>query len=223
MRGDGGGEEGAWPGAAGRASPPPFAHVVDDEPTARLAALRALAGAGFGTEGHASGDAFLATAGAPPGLRFGCVLLDLRLPGTDGLGVMREMAARGLALPVVVVTAHADVRTAVRAMQAGATDLLEKPCRPRDLVDAAKAALARGGEAAARVASLTPREREVLRGLVAGRQNKVIAKELGLSHRTVEIHRANAMARLGARSLPEAVRTALLAGLRPPPGGGGVA
>jgi two-component system response regulator FixJ len=136
------------------------------------------------------------------------------------------MPGRGLRLPVVVVTAHGDVPLAVQAMKAGACDFIEKPCGGAELIGAAEAALARGDEnlarereaaqAAARVAALTRREAEVLAGLVAGQQNKVIAIELGLSHRTVEIHRANVMTRLGARSLSEAVRIAMLAGVAPP-------
>ncbi len=155
---------------------------------------------------------------------FGCVLLDLRMPGMDGLAVQREMAARGIKLPVVVVTAHGDVALAVQAMKAGACDFIEKPYDADVILQAAEAALARGDEerarardaeeAASRVAALTPREAEVLQGLVAGQSNKVIAFDLGVSPRTVEVHRANLMAKLGARNLSEAVRIALSAGLR---------
>lgn len=192
-----------------------LAHVVDDEPAFRASAARALEEAGICAEEHRSGDAFLRAADSRDGLAFGCVLLDLRMPGTDGLGVLRGMAARGIALPTVLVTAHASVSVAVEAMRAGAVDLVEKPCRPDALVAAAEAALAGPGAARARVARLSPREREVLRGLVEGRQNKEIALALGLSHRTVEIHRANLLRRLGARTLAEAVRVALDAGMRP--------
>lgn len=203
------------------------AHVVDDEAPVRRSLGLLLRAAGFQVHLHGSGEAFLHEA---PRLPFGCVLLDSRMPGLDGLGVLRAMAARGLRLPVVVVTAHGDVPLAVQAMKAGACDFIEKPCGGAELIGAARAALVRGDEemarrreaqeAASRLGALSRREAEVLAGLVAGKQNKVIALELGLSHRTVEIHRANVMARLGARSLSEAVRIALLAGMSPPGGAG---
>ena len=202
-------------------------HVVDDDAAVRRSLALLLRSAGYAVEAHESGDMFLRAASAPNGLRPGCVLLDMRMPGMDGLAVQREMAARGLGLPVVVVTAHGDVPLAVQAMRAGASDFIEKPYGGEAIIRATEAALARGdedrarareaSEAAARVAALTPRELEVLRGLVAGRQHKVIAYDLGISPRTVEIHRANVMDKLGARSLAEALRTALAAGLAPTP------
>ncbi len=198
-------------------------HVVDDEAVVRRSLALLLQSANFECQGHASGEAFLQAARA--GLAFGCVLLDIRMPGLDGIGVLHEMAKRGLRLPVVVVTAHGDVQLAVDAMKAGAYDFLEKPYTAEAMLSAVEAALRHGdeamerarekAEAAARVASLTPREAEVLQGLLAGRQNKVIAIDLGLSPRTVEIHRANLMSKLGASSLSEAVRLALTAGLDP--------
>ena len=170
-----------------------------------------------------SGEAFLRAANAT--LPFGCVLLDIRMPGLDGLAVLREMAARGLRLPVVVVTAHGDVPLAVEAMRIGACNFIEKPYAAATILGAVEAAFGRGDEtmerareataAATRVATLTPRELEVLHGLIAGRQNKVIARDLGLSPRTVEVHRANLMAKLQAGSLSEAVLIALGAGLAP--------
>lgn len=201
------------------------AYVVDDEATVRRSLALLLRSAEFTVQDFECGDAFLRAAAALP---FGCVLLDLRMPGMDGLAVQREMVARGVKLPVVVVTAHGDVALAVQAMKAGACDFIEKPYDAEVILQAAEAALARGDEerarardaeaAASRVAALTPREAEVLQGLVAGRSNKVIAFDLGLSARTVEIHRANLMSKLGARSLSEAVRIALSAGL----GAGGI-
>jgi two-component system response regulator FixJ len=146
------------------------------------------------------------------------------MPGMDGFAVQREMASRRLPHSVVVITAHGYVPAAVRAMKEGACDFIEKPFRGEEILSAAEAALRRGvnaqaearmaAEAAARVATLSPRETEVLRGLVSGRQNKVIAQDLGISPRTVEIHRGNLMAKLGVRSLPEAVRLALAAGAK---------
>ncbi|GAA0566382.1 response regulator FixJ [Craurococcus roseus] len=205
------------------------AHVVDDDAAVRRSLALLLRSAGFSVQVHESGEAFLkaAESAAPAGgLPFGCVLLDLRMPGMDGIAVQREMAARGLGLPVVVVTAHGDVPLAVQAMRAGASDFIEKPYGGEAIIQAAEAALARGdedrarareaAEAAARVAALTAREADVLRGLLAGRQNKVIARDLGISPRTVEIHRANLMDKLGVQSLSEALRTALAAGWAPP-------
>jgi two-component system, LuxR family, response regulator FixJ len=200
-----------------------FVHVVDDDAAVRRSLALLLRSAGFAVETYESGDMFLRAASTPEGLRFGCVLLDLRMPGMDGFAVQREMAARGLGLPVVVVTAHGDVPLAVQAMRAGASDFIEKPYAGEAIIRAAEAAFARGEEerarsreaadAAARVSALTPREADVLRGLVAGRQNKVMARDLGISPRTVEIHRANLMEKLGVGSLSEAVRLALAAGL----------
>ncbi|MCB4823570.1 response regulator transcription factor [Roseicella aerolata] len=200
-------------------------HVVDDEAMVRRSLTLLLQAAGIEARSYGSGEDFLRA--AENGLPFGCVLLDIRMPGMDGLAVLRAMAARGLQLPVVVVTAHGDVPLAVEAMKAGACDFIEKPYAGATILRAVEAALGRGDEAlerareateaAARLATLTPRETEVLQGLVAGRQNKVIALDLGLSPRTVEIHRANVMAKLRAGSLSEAVRIALAAGLPPAP------
>lgn len=198
------------------------AYVVDDEPTVRRSLALLLRSAGFTAQDFDCGEAFLRAAA---GLPFGCVLLDLRMPGMDGLEVQREMAARGVALPVVIVTAHGDIALAVQAMKAGACDFIEKPYKADAILQAVEAALARGDEerartrdaenAAALVAALTPRESQVLQGLLAGHPNKIIAFGLSVSPRTVEIHRANVMAKLGARSLSEAVRIALSAGLKP--------
>lgn len=196
------------------------AYVVDDEPTVRRSLAVLLRSADFTVQDFDCGEAFLRAAASLP---FGCVLLDLRMPGMDGLAVQRGMAAQGIKLPVVVVTAHGDVALAVQAMKAGACDFIEKPYDADVILQAAEAALARGDEerarardaeeAASRVAALTPREAEVLQGLVAGQPNKIIAFDLGVSPRTVEVHRAKLMAKLGARSLSETVRIALCAGL----------
>ena len=201
-----------------------IAYVVDDELLVRRSLVLLLGSAGFPVQAFGSAEEFLRAAGL--GLPFGCVLLDIRMPGMDGMALLREMAVRGLRLPVVVVTGHGDVPLAVSAMKAGACDFIEKPYTGEAILLATEAALGRGdeeqarareaAEAAARLATLTPRETDVLLGLVAGRQNKVIALDLGLSPRTVEMHRANAMTKLGARSLSEAVRLALSAGLQAP-------
>jgi two-component system response regulator FixJ len=144
----------------------------------------------------------------------------------DGLAVQRAMVQRRLLHPVILITGHGDVPAAVKAMKSGVCDFIEKPFSGEDILHAVAAALERGSavqaearkvaEAKARIATLSAREGEVLQALVAGRQNKVVALDLGISPRTVEIHRGNLMAKLGVRSLPEAVRLALAAGMKPP-------
>ncbi len=219
--------------------PPPLVHVVDDDDAMRRSLALLLRAAGYAAEAHASAEALLsalerATAAPPPGAppappRPACAVVDVLMPGgMDGIALQAELARRGSVLPVVVVTGHADVPLAVRAMRAGAVDFVEKPYPKERILAAVGEALeaaasapapARGhgpaaaAAAAARVAALTPRERMVLRSLVLGRPNKVIAHELGISPRTVEAHRAAIMEKLGVRSLAEAVRLALAAGL----------
>ncbi|PWS35469.1 DNA-binding response regulator [Falsiroseomonas bella] len=198
-------------------------HVVDDESAARRSLSLLLEAAGFGVETFPSAEAFLRA--AHDGLPFGCVLLNPRMAGLDGPALQHAMAEQRLVHPVIVITAHGDVGMAVRAMKAGACDVIEKPFCAEDvlravaealrLADAALEEARRVAEAEARVATLSARETEVLQGLVAGQQNKMIAQDLGISPRTVEIHRGNLMAKLGARSLPEAVRIALAAGVIP--------
>lgn len=204
-----------------------IAYVVDDEEVVRRSLVLLLRSAGFAARAFPSGAAFLRA--SAEGLPFGCVLLDLRMPDLDGLSVQRQIVAQGLDLPVIIVTAHGDVPLAVEAMKLGASDFIEKPYDGEALLQAAAHALARGAEARARsqeateaaerIATLTARELEVLQGLITGKQNKEIARGLGLSPRTVEIHRANVMEKLGVRSLPEAVRIALSAGLAARNGG----
>jgi two-component system response regulator FixJ len=197
----------------------PVVHIVDDDEAVRRSLALLLNSCGHASATYDSAETFLAALdGAPPG----CVIIDIRMPGMDGLALQRELRRRDSDLPVVIVTGHADVSLAVLAMKAGAVDFIEKPYSDRDLLRAVNAALirlqdARQHEAAAhsaavRMALLTPRERDVLRLLVSGCANKVIAHELGISPRTVEIHRANVMDKLGSKSVAEAVRTALLSG-----------
>jgi two-component system, LuxR family, response regulator FixJ len=152
------------------------------------------------------------------------VLLDLKMPEMDALELQTRLNRLGFRLSVIVMTGHGDVQTAVRAMKAGAVDFIEKPFDDERLIAAIEAALAGSGlvsrdreaaEAAERIATLSRREREVLDALVAGRQSKVIAHDLGLSVRTVEVHRARMMERLGTNRLAGAVRLAVLAGLAP--------
>jgi two-component system response regulator FixJ len=156
-----------------------------------------------------------------PELEPGCILLDIRMPGMDGLEAQEALRSRGVTLPVIIMTGHGDVSLAVQAMKAGAVDFIEKPFEKAVLLSAIDQALDRlkrsaasreqTDEALVRLQALTPREREVLDGLAKGLPNKTIAYDLGISPRTVEIHRANLMSKLGARSLSEALRLAFAA------------
>lgn len=195
-------------------------HVVDDEASVRRSVGFLLRTSGFDARTYESGTAFLREVRTAPA---GCVLLDIRMPEIDGLEVQRRMAEMGVALPVIVLTGHGDVPIAVQAMKQGATDFLEKPFEKARLLRALEFAFDRlerrqsaevsEHEATVRLAALTPRERDVLQGLARGFPNKTIAYDLGISPRTVEVHRANVMAKLEARSLSEALRSAFAAGL----------
>jgi two-component system response regulator FixJ len=193
-------------------------HVVDDDPAVRRSLEQLLESAGFRSVIYETAPGFL---DAAPTLTAGCVLLDIRMPEMDGLELQARLNRLGFRPSVIVMTGHGDVQTAVRAMKAGAVDFIEKPFDDERLIAAIEAALAGSGqvsrdrEAAERIATLSRREREVLDALVAGRQSKVIAHDLGLSVRTVEVHRARMMERLGTRRFAEAVRLAVLAGLAP--------
>ncbi len=191
-------------------------HVVDDDEAVRDSLQMLLEASGYSVISYPSGDAFLANL---PATADGCLLIDVRMPGRGGLDVQEELQARGIALPVVVMTGHGDVPLAVRAMRAGAIDFIEKPYSDETILGNVERALAmvaatreQDAESAgivARMASLTQRERQVLDGLVAGRPNKVIAFDLSISPRTVEIHRARVMEKMRAKSLSELVRMAL--------------
>ncbi|MEA3390944.1 response regulator FixJ [Sphingobium sp. CCH11-B1] len=200
-------------------SEPYTIYVVDDDEAIRRSLSFMLRTSGHMVRLFTGGLEFLKEAGAlPPG----CVLLDVRMPDMDGLEVQRELRARGITLPVVIMTGHGDVDMAVAAMKAGASDFIEKPFEKAALlacIEAAKTlslaergAMARAEEARARLNILTDRERDVLDGLVQGLPNKTIAYDLGISPRTVEIHRANLMQKLEVKSLAEALRIAFHAG-----------
>jgi FixJ family two-component response regulator len=190
--------------------------VVDDDEAVRASVAMLLESVALKVETFASARAFLDawTADRP-----GCLVLDLRMPGLSGLELQEQLAARGSRLPIVFLTGHGDVPDAVAAMRRGAVDFLRKPFRDQDLLDRIQQALeldrARRADAEergrirARLERLTPREREVLERVVAGAPNKVIAGELGLSERTVEIHRSRVMAKMEATSLAELVRLVL--------------
>jgi two-component system response regulator FixJ len=197
-------------------------HLVDDEAAIRRSASFMLKVSGFEVVSYASGGEFLSAAGsATPG----CVLLDIRMPGIDGLGVQRAMNERGIALPVIMLTGHGDVTLAVRAMKAGAVDFIEKPFEKSALLDAIAKGFDRldkadrlglsAADAIVRLATLTGRERDTLEGLVRGHPNKTIGHDLGISPRTVEIHRANLMNKLSVVSLSELLQIAFAAGVGP--------
>jgi two-component system response regulator FixJ len=192
-------------------------HLIDDDEGVRQAVAFLLATAGFAVRVYESGTAFLQ---ALPMLQAGCIITDIRMPGMDGLELQRQLRARNVTLPVIVITGHADVPLAVEAMKAGAVDLIEKPFSDETLLCSIRAAIDRHavnaeryGELTAirnRIATLSSREREVLDGLLAGLPNKTIAYDLKISARTVEVHRANLMTRMGAHSLAELVRMTYL-------------
>jgi two-component system response regulator FixJ len=196
----------------------PVVHVVDDDVEVRHSLSFLLATAGLAVRLYESATAFLDAAKERPS---GCIVTDVRMPGIDGIEFLRRLKARGFSLPVIVMTGHADVPMAVEAMKEGAVDFIEKPFDDdlligliRSALEAHERAAQRHGQSAeiqARLDSLSERECQVLEGLVAGKANKVIAYDLGISPRTVEIYRANVMTKTGAKSLSELVRMALLA------------
>jgi two-component system response regulator FixJ len=215
------GGNGAGPAAAGMGDPcGPLIAVVDDDKAARLSTAWFLEGEGYRVQTFASGDAYLA---APLAERPDCTLLDMRMPGRSGLEILRVLAARCDAAPVLMLTGHGDVAMAVAAMKLNAADFILKPYVPTALVDSIERALKRGEQARAALAvdrnaravveGLSERQRQVLAGIVRGDPNKVIAWELGLSVRTIEAYRAQLFVKLGVRSTAEAVRMALAGGL----------
>jgi two-component system response regulator FixJ len=195
-------------------------HVVDDDAAVRDSMAFLLDVNGFKPRVYDSASAFLKES---PIDALSCVVSDIRMPGINGIELVRELKRKGSTSPVILITGHGDVALAVEAMKAGAVDFIEKPFDDAVLLGAIRSALdARSAipgdgsaktEAEARLAGLSPRERDVLEGLMAGKINKVIAHELGISPRTVEVYRANLMAKTGARSMSELMRIALAAGL----------
>ena len=195
--------------------PPVF--IVDDDPAVCDSLAVLLKASGFGVETFESATQFLASGGAA---RHGCLIADIRMPDMDGLALQEELARRGALLAVIIVTGHGDVPLAVRAMKAGAVDFLEKPFdeeslmfsvrRAAETISSAGNRIAALQDGQARLADLTKREREVLDLVVAGRANKVIAHELSISPRTVELHRARVMDKMNARTVADLVRLSLL-------------
>ena len=193
----------------------PVIHVVDDDEPMRTAVARLLRASGYEVRTYASAGDFLL---APPEPVPGCLLLDLQMPGPSGLELQQALQRHPMPLPVVFLTGRGDVSSSVRAMKAGAVDFLTKPVEPAELLKAVEAALARDRSARARresihdvqahYASLTARERSVLDRVVAGEPNKQIARALGITERTVKMHRAQVMAKMQAGSVAELVRSA---------------
>jgi two-component system response regulator FixJ len=188
-------------------------HIVDDEEPVRNSLAFLLGAAGFAVRTHASATDFL---GVATGISNGCLVTDLRMPDVDGVELLRQLRARDLMLPAIVVTGHGDVQMAVEAMKNGALDFIEKPFSDEVLIDSIRRAVelaSSASDAAAaqsrildKLSSLSEREIQVLRGVVQGQANKTIAFELGISPRTVEVYRANLMSKMGAKSLAELVR-----------------
>lgn len=195
-------------------------HVIDDDAAMRDSLAFLLDVNGFEPKVYESGDLFL---GALKQETLHCIVCDIRMPGMSGIELLRKLKAEGSSCPVILITGHGDVALAVESMKAGAADFIEKPFDDAALLGAIRGVLdarpSDQGESAARkeaeqrLAELSPRERDVLQGLVAGKINKVIAHDLSISPRTVEVYRANLMAKTGARSMSELMRIALAAGL----------
>jgi two-component system response regulator FixJ len=188
-------------------------HVVDDEEAVRSSLAFLLTTSGFAVRTHASAAAFLEVAAD---VRNGCLITDLRMPDIDGVQLLRRLHDEGHLLPAIVVTGHGDVQMAVEAMKNGALDFIEKPFSDDVLLDSIRRVVELAAERARnegqleaireRLASLSEREAQVLKGVVAGQPNKTIAIELGISPRTVEVYRAGLMSKMHARSLPDLVR-----------------
>lgn len=193
-------------------------HLVDDDAAIRRSVGFMLKTSGHRVEIYESGTELLK---ATAQLNDGCILLDIRMPEMDGLEVQQALQEKGVSLPVIIMTGHGDVTLAVKAMKAGAVDFIEKPFEKEALLGSLEegyrrlirkeATADRIRDAEVKLQALTPRERDVLEGLAQGLPNKTIAYDLGISPRTVEIHRANLMTKLGVRSLSEALRIAFAA------------
>ena len=195
-------------------------YVIDDDPAMRDSLDFLLGAAGFSVRLFDSAQRFLDELAS---LEAGCVLTDVRMPGIDGMELLRRLNAGARKLPVIVMTGHGDIPLAVEAMKLGALDFLEKPFEDDRLIGMIETALTQSetgsksdaltADMAARVASLTQRERQVMQGLITGHSNKTIAREYDISPRTVEVYRANVMTKMQANSLSELVRFAIRAGI----------
>ncbi len=195
----------------------PTVFVVDDDPAIRESLRWLIESVGLNVKIFTTAQEFL---GEYDPSNPGCLVLDIRMPGMSGLDLQNELATRHINIPILIITGHAEVPVAVRAMKAGALDFIEKPFSDQLLLDRIRRALEKDGEVrrahsqhaevAARLAQLTPREREVMDLVIAGKANKVIASELGLSPKTVEVHRAHVMKKMQVDSLADLVRLGML-------------
>jgi two-component system response regulator FixJ len=200
--------------------PEPIIYVIDDDDAVRQSLEFLLKTAGITVRSFESGQAFLEVL---PQIHSGCVITDVRMPEVTGIDVLRRVKEINADLPVIVITGHGDISLAVEAMKIGAVDFLEKPFDDDLLLTAVRSALSTDADAGKRkaeiaeihdkLAALSNRERQVLEGLVAGKANKTIAFDLGISPRTVEIYRANLMTKMAANSLSDLVRMAMMAGI----------
>ena len=207
--------------------PDTMIYVVDDDEAARQSLEFLLKTAGMKVRSFDGAKPFLA---ALPEIRSGCVITDVRMPDITGIDLLRKVKESGVDIPVIVITGHGDISLAVEAMKIGAIDFLEKPYDDDTLLAAVKGSLTLNADAAQRnaelsqindrLAGLSNRERQVLEGLVAGKANKVIAFDLGISPRTVEIYRANVMTKMSANSLSDLVRKVMMAGILETPSKG---
>lgn len=195
-------------------------YVIDDDPTIRDSLDFLLGSANFNVTLFDTAAGFL---DSHSGLGFGCVVSDVRMPGIDGMDLLRRLKAHVSPLPVIIMTGHGDIPLAVEAMKLGAIDFVEKPFEDERLIGMIEAALEQGpdqakgdsisAEIVARIATLSQRERQVMDGLVAGLSNKLIAREHNISPRTIEVYRANVMTKMQAHNLSELIRLALRAGI----------
>ncbi|MBL8859766.1 MAG: response regulator transcription factor [Planctomycetes bacterium] len=197
-------------------------HLVDDDEALCAATTRLLTACGFQVKAYLSAESFLDTFDPS---KPGCLLLDLRMPGRSGLELQQMLADRGVLIPIVFLTGHADVPTSVYAMKLGAVDFLQKPAREEELIAALERALAQDAKMRLKLGDLaklkdcyeklTPREREVLAEVVAGQRNKQAAFSLGIAERTVKLHRSRVLEKMGADSLADLVRMAEALGVGP--------
>ena len=197
-------------------------HVIDDDESVRQALSFLLTASGMAVRTYETGTAFLASVATVQG---GCILSDVRMPGIDGINLQRRLNELNVKLPLIIMTGHGDVSLAVEAMKAGAVDFIEKPFDDETLLISIRSALDRYSETGRREAeiaeieaklrTLSMRERQVLDGVVAGQANKMIAYDLDISPRTVEIHRANVMTKMDANNLSDLIRMALLIQILP--------
>lgn len=190
-------------------------HVIDDDEGVRESLAFLFEMSGVDAKTYSNPVDFLDVA---PALTSGCIVTDVRMPQMNGLELVRKLREAGVQLPVIVITGHGDVPLAVEAMKAGAADFLEKPFKDEVLLEAVRHALEAtprvDGELQEKISGLSMRERQVLERLVQGAANKVIARDLGISDRTVEIYRAKVMTKMGAESFAELIRMAMLAGIK---------